>query len=456
MLGAIAGDKRGTPMHWLLTSALVTSAIAQVGDPEAARLLRKMGEKILAAKALKVTYQFDAPPGPGGGKKKGVLLLGEGNRLRWEDSLVGDGGQDLTTLIVCDGKQLVSSGPLSWFTKRVPARPTLGKAARRAFSQLGLLLLETELPQIEGGKEKPSLPIGNFKRLEDEQLAGRDAQVIEYMAGIAGLAEIGPIRLWIDAKTGLPLKRQTGKGKEMVTEIYSEIKLNPEIAGDAFSLEEPQQRAAEARKMLLAMEKKIRAARSIKIVLEAEDRGEETSRTTGVVVLAEGNKTRIDLTQTSGKKKRVVKFVTDGKQAFGQRQPFDTEGKAVPIPDGSDVKDSLGQVIARCGVLVSLGPGVDTGGKFNLDQFAPVFNPFLGAVEKVGGREARLLHFQTDLRDRVQVTVWIDEKTLLPLKRRLVWQRSGDVKLTETYSEFLLNTRLNPTLFNMPAKGTRD
>jgi outer membrane lipoprotein-sorting protein len=69
------------------------------------------------------------------------------------------------------------------------------------------------------------------------KVAGRDAEVVAFaVAGLPGTD--WNVTLWIDAKTGLPLKRVVvpiGGEPGTITEVY-EFTLNPKVAAGAFVL----------------------------------------------------------------------------------------------------------------------------------------------------------------------------------------------------------------------------
>jgi outer membrane lipoprotein-sorting protein len=69
-----------------------------------------------------------------------------------------------------------------------------------------------------------------------------------------------------------------------------------------------------------------------------------------------------------------------------------------------------------------------------------------GAAEKVGGRDAKVVRYKMNLsglrNDDTAFTVWIDTKTLLPLKRAIGPDRSFPA-VTEIYKEFTLDPKID-------------
>ena len=76
--------------------------------------------------------------------------------------------------------------------------------------------------------------------------------------------------------------------------------------------------------------------------------------------------------------------------------------------------------------------------------------------EKVSGRDTRQLRYKVPAQldgegeDRLDVAVWIDVKTGLPVKRTMTGGRSDVKALTETYSEFALDAEVGAKFFRLP------
>jgi outer membrane lipoprotein-sorting protein len=419
-------------------------------DRAAERLLRKMEEKLGSAKVLKVAYEVQN--GESRAKVSGTIFLAEGNKLRWEERVKNEGAEEEVVLIA-DGKSVALLGLGTDPARPVAVAADLGKVVLQAVARQGAWTLKEVAGAACDAKApgRMALPVGEFALRGKERVGKREAHVISYRLGIKGIADI-PVTLWLDTQTGLPLKRRTGDGKEAVTETYAEIALEPKIDEEAFALREVIDRQSRAEKALRATEKSIRAAKALKVVVEAEQReGKEESRLKGSVVLGAGNRVRIELTRTRGGKTETMRLTCDGKQAVGEGENFDTEGKAVPVPEGEGLNEQLAELLARAGVLGLLAPGV-TGpdGKFDIDLAAPLISVAPGAREKIDGREAEVFRVLTKMhRVRQTVTVWVDAKTHLPLKRVSTWNGG---RLTETYTEFELDPRLDAGLFTLPKR----
>ena len=76
-----------------------------------------------------------------------------------------------------------------------------------------------------------------------------------------------------------------------------------------------------------------------------------------------------------------------------------------------------------------------------------------GAAEKVGERQAKVIHYRFGKggNDDPKVTVWIDAKTGLPLKRSLlIHPESEKIRITEAYREFELDPKIDAKTFDLP------
>ena len=88
----------------------------------------------------------------------------------------------------------------------------------------------------------------------------------------------------------------------------------------------------------------------------------------------------------------------------------------------------------------------------DLDKDFPLNNFKLGVKEMVGKREAQVVQCQLqnkEIGDLAEVTVWIDTKTQLPLKRTEAGKTQGS---TETYAVFTVDSKLDGKLFDIPSK----
>ena len=99
-------------------------------------------------------------------------------------------------------------------------------------------VLENQNPAKEYKDFDPdeSFAVSDFKLGPKEMVAGREAQILEYNAKIAG--ESFPVTVWIDTRTNLPLKRVLKGGQDLiiVTESYSKVALDEKADDKEFEI----------------------------------------------------------------------------------------------------------------------------------------------------------------------------------------------------------------------------
>jgi len=146
-------------------------------------------------------------------------------------------------------------------------------------------------------------------------------------------------------------------------------------------------------------------------------------------------------------------FIIDGKASYVKQGD---KGTVDPDPMKAKEVKLLPGLIARIGIsttrflLAAAKPGEEK--ELDLDKDAPVTNFKLGAKEMVGNRTAQVVDYQLDFKGKTaKMAVWIDAKTLLPLKRVAALDQGGQMfRFTETYSAFAIDPNLDPKLFEIP------
>ena len=100
----------------------------------------------------------------------------------------------------------------------------------------------------------------------------------------------------------------------------------------------------------------------------------------------------------------------------------------------------------------------DNLGKIKVEESKLVAWDFkMGAAEKIGARDTKIVHFKVGEkgdRDAAAVTVWIDSKTLLPLKRVMVPFPRSAAAVTELYTAFALDPKIDARAFELPKTGS--
>jgi outer membrane lipoprotein-sorting protein len=204
----------------------------------------------------------------------------------------------------------------------------------------------------------------------------------------------------------------------------------------------------EAEKLYRAMEKKIRAAKSLVLEFHSQNTADDKKFTVkGTIHIAAGNKTRLDLESEVFELGGKTLIVTNGKSKYAKVGPMVfREG---PFPPAGDVLLAL---IARFGATAAaMERKIATA---DLDKDFPARNFHLGVKEMVGQREAQVVQYQIQNKivgTLVEITVWIDTKSQLPLKRAEK-ETGKDNRSTETYGVFTVDGKLDGKLFEIPAK----
>jgi outer membrane lipoprotein-sorting protein len=238
----------------------------------------------------------------------------------------------------------------------------------------------------------------------------------------------------------------------------------------------------EAEKLFRTMDKKVQAANAVQVTFEIELRAikgreedsklkDKVSRANGFLLWTKDNKVRLKISGeyvgmelvSNGQK---LKLATDE----GEARTID-QAKAMPTPN--HLHSLVGTVMSRAGVtagsmIITFAPGPQftpiflasgEGAKkdFDPDSFKmSVWDFKAGAPEKVGGRDAKVVSYKLgpkDDKDSTPVTLWIDAKTLLPLKCIVVITKEN-MHINELYTEFKLDPRIDAKAFELvPAQG---
>jgi outer membrane lipoprotein-sorting protein len=205
-----------------------------------------------------------------------------------------------------------------------------------------------------------------------------------------------------------------------------------------------------AEKLYRGMEKTIRDAKSIKMGFEIDAATDkDNNKVRGSVSVAEGNKARMEITGTEDGKQRTMTLIADGKMThFTASDMPKPESKAVE----SNFSQTRPQILARGGVFATfnIGPSTES---FDIDKVMPVSDFKLGNKDKIGVREAQAVEctLKPDNGQVAQMTVWLDTKTNLPLKRLVTTAgEKGVFRVTEVYTEIAINPKLDGKLFELP------
>jgi outer membrane lipoprotein-sorting protein len=223
---------------------ILTTVPAAPPTNEADLLLREMDAKIVAAKSLRIEFTIDDS---GDGKPtrltEGALLVADGNRVRYD--LTGM----ITASVISDGKQLESvfAKPLEKKSQLTPAwfndvlKAWIGRGG--TFVAFGKVLEYANKSVGEEPGDKVAPHATNARMLPSEDLKGIKVPVVEYDLTFPKLiadVDTAKVRLWIDPKSKLPLRRtltfKFGTEEKTYTAIHTKIEIDPKLDPKLFEL----------------------------------------------------------------------------------------------------------------------------------------------------------------------------------------------------------------------------
>lgn len=211
--------------------ALLLSAAASALPPsEAEFLLRAMDKKIAAAKTLRVEFEIKLRSES---VARGSLVLADGNRFRNEFA-VGTGAPP--TVLVSDGVQVRGSAAGRPIAVPVPAyhnevlKSWLGRGGSLTSMSAAARLVDkgtTKRPESSDG-----LRVSKARLMPDEEVGGVKARVVEYTLSWQALPygfRVAKARVWIDPRTGLPVRRTMPFGGNSGGETFTTTQTRFEI-----------------------------------------------------------------------------------------------------------------------------------------------------------------------------------------------------------------------------------
>jgi outer membrane lipoprotein-sorting protein len=217
----------------LVVLLLPAFAAAGGGGDKAEKLYRDLEKKATEAGTARAAFESRLMKGEKEvGRLKGVVDLNEGNRARMEiKGLIDE--KDITLEITADGKtsKIVATPPGKQMEEPLPKNNgTIARAGLVRVGPTASLLMTRPRAKGEGDKEldlDKLLSLSDFKLGANAKVEGREARVIEYKVTPMGAPNAVAVRLWLDAKTHLPLKRELSDDRSgvRVIESYSEFKL---------------------------------------------------------------------------------------------------------------------------------------------------------------------------------------------------------------------------------------
>jgi hypothetical protein len=222
------------------------------------------------------------------------------------------------------------------------------------------------------------------------------------------------------------------------------------------SLPLPREKKAET--LFRAMETKIREAKAfrvaveIKITAQREKGKDQGGHLKGLLILTRENKVRLTLRGKVAGEAMDREIVSDGKHITRKDSlPEPPERATQTLP--KMLHALLSTLLTRAGVYgisesIAVANGFGEGIPARV-QRVDAWDFKEGAAAKVGGRDARVVRFKVGLKGEGagQATLWIDARTLLPLKY-VLGDRTNQV--TEIYHEFTLDPKIEARAFALP------
>jgi hypothetical protein len=221
----------------------------------------------------------------------------------------------------------------------------------------------------------------------------------------------------------------------------------------------------DAEKLFRQMEMKVMKAKSVEcageMTAEIDADGTVQIQPRKYTLCAEGNKARMEYFIGSGDKKHKIILIADG-----TKMTTSLDGKSEdPKQDSKCFSEVLRSQITRGSVGVSYflphNLSVEQPKEFKIDEEFKVSDFKLGKKEMVGKQEAQVVEYKTVPKQQPEtafmVTVWLDTKTQLPLKRVAVHtltdgNRKATYTATDTFTKLELDGKIDPKQFELPKK----
>src|SRR5262249_47541664 len=218
-------------MSCALLALLLPAVAVQGGDAE--KTFRDFEKKVSSAKAIHVAGDINAKEKDREAKFHFALTLAQGNKVCMK--MKGNvEGKEMAFEVISDGKNLAMSSE-SVGKGEGGGGPTpdhFTEMLGTVLSRVGVIGgLKAGRHLDKSGKSSDldkAFGISNFKAGKAEKVNGRQTTVVHYDVKIHDKDE-AKVTLWLDASTGLPVKREivADNGKAHITETYKEFNLNP-------------------------------------------------------------------------------------------------------------------------------------------------------------------------------------------------------------------------------------
>lgn len=230
----------------MLTLTLLLSVMpsAPPSPNDAELLLADLDAKITAAKAIRIQFTIDDSNADTKQRlADGTLVISTGNRFRYD--LTGN----ITATVVSDGKQLVNvlAKPAEKKSQLAPVwfndvlKSWLGRGG--TFISCGRILEYANASIGEQPSDKVGPKTSKARMLPEEDVNGIKACVVEYHLAfpkMLGDMDAAKVRIWIDPKTKLPIRRtmkfRFGSEDKTYTANHIKFEIDPKLEDKLFEL----------------------------------------------------------------------------------------------------------------------------------------------------------------------------------------------------------------------------
>jgi outer membrane lipoprotein-sorting protein len=216
----------------------------------------------------------------------------------------------------------------------------------------------------------------------------------------------------------------------------------------------------DAEKAYQEMAVKISKAKAFECTFEVKNEGTRTNMK-GTMALVEGNKLRFEMEGENNGRSMTILLVSDGLKTVTVRNKEVTP-KAEPP---KNLTEGTLAAVSRCGSMLSLFVVMNFIAKdgekpktIDVNTFMPISDIKFGKKESLDGKETQIIEYTLSVseegnpkKDLMKCKVWIDTKTLLPVKRIQTSESNKDkITITEIYSKVAIDGKIDAKAFELP------
>ena len=224
--------------------SLVAVALIPAQADSAEAQFKKMEQAVLKAKTLQSEITVSA-----GAEKesfmdmKGRIAIAQGAKMRLELEGEVRKEKDKMTMVSDGSEMLLNSSKRPGKSQKAEKNLTevaLASIARSGITVALFFVTERSDEKAEAFDIDKMIAVSDFKLGKKEAIDGKDAQAIECKLKVKSNKETMDVTVWVDVKSGLPVKRvataNEGGMKFTITETYGKLKLDEKIDDKEFAL----------------------------------------------------------------------------------------------------------------------------------------------------------------------------------------------------------------------------